>query len=147
MFHRIIGKTLLLGTFIVHGAVMPQATASTWTVSGFLTVTQPGTVHLKLYAGDGEDAFRLTQEVAVDTAAVRAGRMPFAFEGVPSGTYALRAWQDVNGNGKLDTDAFGRPKEPWGTYRRSHPRFGGPQWKEMAFKVSASVQDIVLKLE
>lgn len=32
---------------------------------------------------------------------------------LPSGRYALRAFVDLNGNGELDTGAFGKPKEPF----------------------------------
>ena len=32
---------------------------------------------------------------------------------LPAGRYALRAFVDINGNGELDTGAFGKPKEPF----------------------------------
>lgn len=32
---------------------------------------------------------------------------------LPPGRYAVRAFVDLNGNGELDTGAFGKPKEPF----------------------------------
>jgi uncharacterized protein (DUF2141 family) len=33
---------------------------------------------------------------------------------LPEGEYLVKAWQDINKNGKLDTGFFGIPKEPVG---------------------------------
>jgi uncharacterized protein (DUF2141 family) len=38
---------------------------------------------------------------------------------LPAGRYALRAFVDINGNGELDTGAFGKPKEPFAFSRKT----------------------------
>ena len=60
--------------------------------------------------------------------------------------YAIRVFQDVNGNGDLDIGSFG-PKEPWGTYRNVRPKFRGPKFEEMAFDVKETMKDIVIEVK
>lgn len=51
----------------------------------------------------------------------------FTFANVPPGTYAVAAFEDLNGNGVLDRSQNGLPLEPYGfsnnAGRRSTPRF------------------------
>jgi uncharacterized protein (DUF2141 family) len=46
------------------------------------------------------------------------------FESVPAGTYAVSAFHDANGNGKLDTNFIGIPREAVGM--SNNPRIMGP---------------------
>ena len=55
---------------------------------------------------------------------VQKKKVPFNFEGLQQGTYGVRCFQDVNGNGKLDKGLFG-PSEPWGmSWQRESPLDG-----------------------
>jgi len=67
----------------------------------------------------------------------------FKFEKVPSGVYAIKCFQDINGNGKLDKGLFG-PKEPWGTYRKKKGS-GRPSFKELSFEINRNIYDIEIK--
>ncbi len=50
------------------------------------------------------------------------------------GEYAASVFLDKNGNGKLDTNAIGSAKEPWGVSRNAtHKRFGPPLYKDAKF--------------
>jgi uncharacterized protein (DUF2141 family) len=50
------------------------------------------------------------------------------------GEYAASVFLDLNGNGKLDTNAIGSPKEPWGVSQNATAkRFGPPLWKDAKF--------------
>ena len=75
-----------------------------------------------------------------DGNAVRAGTAPITdgmakvvFENLPHGEYAISAYHDENGNGKLDTGMFGIPKEPIGTSNDAKIRFGPPKYKDAKF--------------
>lgn len=49
-----------------------------------------------------------------------------SFTDLPSGRYVVAAFQDLNGNGQLDTNLLGRPTEPYalsGTHRSRPPSF------------------------
>lgn len=65
---------------------------------------------------------------------------------LPKGKYALALVHDVNGNGKIDTNLFGIPTEPYGFSNNPKIRFGPPSFQESAVAVSQAMQlDIVLK--
>lgn len=70
------------------------------------------------------------------------GKVPFKFEGVPKGKYAVLAFQDTDENGKLDRNAKGTPLEPAGTYRPSFLHL----WSGTHFEVNQDITlpDIVL---
>jgi len=49
------------------------------------------------------------------------------------GVYALRIFQDLNGNGKLDTGWMGIPSEPYGFSNNAMGRFGPPSLADQLF--------------
>jgi uncharacterized protein (DUF2141 family) len=63
-----------------------------------------------------------------------------------SGTYAISAVHDENGNGKMDT-AVMMPKEGFGFSRNPAIRFGPPKFKKASFTVGdeASAQTVKMK--
>lgn len=63
------------------------------------------------------------------------------------GEYAASVFLDRNGNGKLDTNAIGSPKEPWGVSQNaSARRFGPPLWKDAKFEYEGGPVTIPITL-
>jgi uncharacterized protein (DUF2141 family) len=62
-----------------------------------------------------------------DDAPASGSRALVTFQDVAPGTYAVAAYQDANGNGRLDRTGLGLPLEPYGfsgtAGRRSRPDF------------------------
>ncbi len=58
------------------------------------------------------------------------------FDGL-EGVWAFAIFVDENGNGKLDTAAFGRPVEPYGFSNGAQGRFGPPPWTKAAVDLQA----------
>jgi uncharacterized protein (DUF2141 family) len=56
---------------------------------------------------------------------------------LPPGTYAVRAYHDLDGDGEIDTGALGRPTEPHGYSGQRRGRFGPPGWKKARFELGA----------
>ena len=54
---------------------------------------------------------------------------------LPPGRYAVMAYVDRNGNGKLDRGMFGRPTEPYG-FSNGGGAFGAPDFSDAAFEVA-----------
>ena len=54
-------------------------------------------------------------------------------EGLPEGTYALALFQDLNGNGTLDTGAYGIPQEPTGFSNDAQGVMGPPSFEKCSF--------------
>lgn len=62
------------------------------------------------------------------------------------GRYAVVVVSDVNGNGKLDTNFLGIPKEPVGASHNPTSRFGPPRFQDAAFDVADSPVELVVHL-
>ena len=58
-------------------------------------------------------------------------------KGLPAGTYALSLYQDENGNGRLDTAAFGIPVEKYGSSNDATGIMGPPSYEKCSFTFSA----------
>jgi len=66
---------------------------------------------------------------------IQDGRVTATFE-IPEGQYAVVAFQDRNGDGKLDALPFGWPTEPVGfSGVTDRPWFGRPDWDAADFSV------------
>ena len=64
-----------------------------------------------------------------------AGTTRVLVRGVRPGTYAVLAFQDLNGNGVLDRNLLGIPTEPFGFSNDARGRFGPPGFDAAAVKI------------
>jgi uncharacterized protein (DUF2141 family) len=82
------------------------------------------------YAGRGAPLQRERADAADGAARI-------AFPAVSPGRYAVKAFLDVNGDGKLNRNPFGMPTEPFGFSNGAVPRMGEPGWDEAGFDAPA----------
>lgn len=115
-----------------------------------LTLTFPalsakqGKVMIAVY--DSADGWRSGKPARIAQADAADAEPSAKIVALPPGTYAVRAFQDVDGDGKLGTNPFGLPVEPYGFSRDAAPNMGPPAFDAAAFEVKAgaSVQAIHL---
>ncbi|AWN43888.1 DUF2141 domain-containing protein [Methylobacterium durans] len=69
-----------------------------------------------------------------ERARASGGRQRFVLRDVAPGTYALAAFQDMNGNGRLDRTPLGLPLEPYG-FSGEGGRIARPDFARAAFPV------------
>ena len=62
-----------------------------------------------------------------------SGTTELQINDLPEGQYALAIYHDENGNGELDTNWLGIPKEPIGFSNSKMKAFGPPGFKDCAF--------------
>jgi uncharacterized protein (DUF2141 family) len=62
---------------------------------------------------------------------VSSKKIAYEFLSVLGGTYGIRCFQDLNGNGKLDKGLFG-PSEPWALSWTVKKRFP-PRFNDISF--------------
>lgn len=75
---------------------------------------------------------------------IAPGQAPhFRFE-VPGGMWALSAFEDVNGNGRLDMGWFG-PKEPSGFWKPFHA-WRRPRFSDVAAEIRSNTADADIRL-
>lgn len=79
---------------------------------------------------------------------VSGGGAETVFSGVRPGRYAIMAYHDRNGDGRLNTNAVGLPQEPYGFSNDARGPFGMPPgWRGAAFEVGleGAVQSVRLR--
>jgi uncharacterized protein (DUF2141 family) len=69
------------------------------------------------------------------------------FDGLAPGRYAIKAFHDLAGDGKLHTNPFGIPTEPYAFSNGARGVMGPPSWDESAFVVGPglNVQTISIR--
>ena len=107
-----------------------------------------GTVYIAVYNSEESwlgDTTVAEQLVVIESS--RKGEVVIASLRLPPGEYALTAFHDANGNGELDTNFIGIPKEPVAMSNNARPRFGPPRYRDARFTLGREllVQRITLK--
>lgn len=69
------------------------------------------------------------------------------FDKVASGSHAVSVANDLNGNGKTDTNVIGLPTEEWGVSGNARPLMRAPRFAEAAFDVAASSVTIAVEVD
>jgi len=73
-------------------------------------------------------------------------KVSFQFKDVEEGLYAIRCYQDVNNNGKMDKGMFG-PVEPWWLSYQEERHSGIPKFKDISFRVESNIYNIQINLD
>ena len=68
----------------------------------------------------------------------------FTFSNVPAGKYAVAVFQDKNGNGSVDTNFIGIPKEPVGAFQ--HSSVGRPNFGKCSFTHDTAISQLNVQL-
>lgn len=92
----------------------------------------------KLYIAVHDSArdFPMDDSKALTRAVTATGDLTaLTIGGLAAGEYAVAVFADLNGNGVLDGNFIGIPREPVGISRDAQGRFGPPKFADAAFKV------------
>lgn len=80
-----------------------------------------------------------------DAKAVK-GRVEIPLDNLPAGTYAIACFHDANGDGELNTNLLGIPKERYGFSNNARPGFRAPTFAEAAVNL-ADNSTVVIKIK
>jgi uncharacterized protein (DUF2141 family) len=69
------------------------------------------------------------------------------FPAVPYGTYAIKAFQDLDGDGKLKTGFMGAPEEPWGFSNDATGFMGPADFSDAKFELDSSELELTIHLK
>jgi uncharacterized protein (DUF2141 family) len=114
---------------------VPEVATHTLTVRFTNLIDRTGTLYVGLANSEASfngESFRKTQ-----LAVPASGPIEVQFAGLPAGTYAVRVYQDLNTNGKLDYE--GRmPAEPFG-FSTIKMLMGPPSFEAAAFELTQTL--------
>jgi uncharacterized protein (DUF2141 family) len=140
---RTLGICAVIGALMTSLAAAPAGShAITVRVATFRSIK--GSLRCRLYSRPdgfpGKPPFDAEQSVAVS-----AKTMTCIFPSVAPGTYAVALFHDENGDGRLDTNVLGIPREGVGVSNNKIPSFGPPKWDDAKFALKGDlVLDIAL---
>jgi len=87
---------------------------------------------------NSEDAYNgKGQPIAQDMIPATAEAVSKTLAGLAPGRYAIKAFHDVDGDGKMGTNPFGMPTEPFAFSNNAVGQMGPPKWEAAAFEVKA----------
>lgn len=113
----------------------PASAGETASLTVTFTGLQPkGAVNLVL-VNSAEAYGDKAAPVVADRVTVSAGSASKTFEGLAPGRYAIKSFHDVDGDGKMATNPFGIPTEPYGFSNNARGAMGPPRWEEAGFEV------------
>lgn len=126
------GVALLLGAPMARAADLEVEVSGVTAVSADKSADKAGQVLVAVYVGT--DVW-LRKPTAVGRAALselKDGVVKVGLTGLPDGPLAISVFQDLNGNGKLDSNMMGMPTEPYAFSRQAQGNFGPPSFDQAA---------------
>jgi len=69
------------------------------------------------------------------------------FTGLAPGRYAIKAFHDVDGDGKMAANPFGVPTEPFAFSNNAAIAMGPPKWEAAAFEVKAGANTHTIDID
>lgn len=119
--------------FMAAQAATIKSPSSTLTlnVSGF--EAEQGQIMAALF--DTEEAYESETPLKGEIVDVNGDTVKIQFNKLRLGDYAFKLFHDANGNGELDTDAFGIPSEDYYFSNDASDPFSAPEWDEAKFRI------------
>ncbi len=77
---------------------------------------------------------------------IKGRKATYKFNNITPGAWAIAVVHDENGNGKMDTNFLGIPKEGYGASRNPRPTVGAPSFKSAKFTVKAGDRAIKIRM-
>jgi uncharacterized protein (DUF2141 family) len=134
---RVLGVGIILAA-LLGAATGRAAAAHTITVRASSFRSLKGFLRCRLYSrGDGfpgKPPFDAERSVPVT-----ASTMTCTFTGIAPGTYAVALFHDENGDGKLDTNFMGIPREGVGVSNNKLRSLGPPKWDDAKFPLAGDL--------
>lgn len=122
-------------------AAAAQAAANVSITFRFEVGERAGKVLLSLHGS--ESSYRSGPATRTAEIDVAGGQSSVTFDNLPAGDYAMKAFHDVNGNGKMDTNPFGMPTEPYAFSNNAVGNFGPASWERAKFSAGQSVSQTI----
>lgn len=120
---------------IAAASAHPAAAQSALTLAFEGIKTQKGAIMVALF--DAEAAFEGGKPVSVAMIPADAARVETRMAGLAPGRYAIKAFHDIDGDGKMGTNLFGLPTEPFAFSNNAVGAMGPARWPAAAFTLNA----------
>lgn len=107
----------------------------------FDTSATTGKVMVALF--NSESAYSGDRAVAQTMVNVEAGQRTAVFADLPAGDYAAKIFHDVNSDGRMNTNPFGMPTEPYAFSNNARGNMGPARWDRARFNAAGPVSQTI----
>ena len=133
---------ILFSLFLCQIAFAQTETTGNIVVSVENLSSEEGKVYFALF---NEDNFLKKAPIQGEVSEIKEGVAQITFSEVPSGTYAVTAYHDKNGNQQMDFESNGIPKENYGVSNNQMNLYGPPFWEDAKFEFDGSEKNLKLQ--
>ncbi len=119
-------------TAILAALALSSASAATLKVVVEGAVPSKGTLRITLFSSEESWLTAGVRSVEIKAESAKESSL---IENLPDGEYAISVVDDLDDNGRLDSNAMGIPKEPYGFSNNAKGVFGPAKWADAKFKV------------
>jgi uncharacterized protein (DUF2141 family) len=133
---------ILFSLFLYQIAFAQTETTGNIVVSVENLSSEEGKVYFALF---NEDNFLKKAPIQGEVSEIKEGVAQITFSEVPSGTYAVTAYHDKNGNQQMDFESNGIPKENYGVSHNQMNLYGPPLWEDAKFEFDGSEKNLKLQ--
>ncbi len=140
-------RNIMMTMLLVTASAAPVYAAENYVKEGVsgtsnITVTLSGIKDVKgiVQAGlyNSEDGYKNGGSVRGARVEVKADTVIINYSDLPDGEYAIKLFHDVNGDGKMATNLFGIPTEPFAFSNNAVGKMGPAKWVDAKFTISGA---------
>ena len=136
---RLIAATMLSLPAMTAGALAQDPAPSSRLTVTFDKIAEP-TGQIMFVVFDSEEAFdRGGKPVRAIVVPVDAASETTIIEGLPAGRYGIKAFHDIDSDGKMSSNPYGMPTEPFAFSNNAVGNMGPAKWADAAFDVRGAV--------
>lgn len=137
---------IMAGVLFAASAATGVAQTSPLTVLVEKIAVAKGRIHVGIYKDAASFPKKKYAFAGKEMPVNAVGSMEVIIPDLAPGRYAVAVFQDTNDNGKLDTNVFGVPIEPYGFSNGTLAKWGSPKFESAAFLLSPPRADIRIRL-
>ena len=137
---KIFAPAAAVIALLVAAPAFAEASKTTITLD-FDIAASTGQVMVALY--NSEATYSGGAPVASAIVDVAGGHHSAVFTDLPAGDYAAKTFHDVDGNGKMNTNPFGMPTEPFAFSNNARGNMGPARWDAAHFNASGAVEQTI----
>jgi uncharacterized protein (DUF2141 family) len=137
-------KTTILSAWMIMGVMLSSTAQEMLSIEVTNIKNTSGNIMVGLF--NNEETF-LKDAVIGQTMKARDEKIVVTFKNIPKGEYAISIIHDENGNGELDSNMLGIPKEGFAFGNNAMGTFGPPPFEKAKVNLNGEPVKQVIKLK
>lgn len=123
-------------------ATMTEAATSADLTINFANIEEPkGAIMLAIF--DSEASYNGGKPIRGVLVPVTGASLSSVLKGLPAGRYAFKLFHDIDGDGKMGTNPYGMPIEPFAFSNNAAGSMGPAKWADAAFDLNVSTTQTI----